>query len=94
MREQKQRSGEENQRRGLLSSQVFIEDSLRAEHSEGRVQNNIDHPTPQGTCAYICMCVCIYVYTHILVCMSMCVLCVLSHFSRVQLFEILWTVAH
>ena len=77
MREQKQRSGEENQRRGLLSSQVFIEVSLRAEHSEGRVQNNIDHPTHQGTCAYICICVCIYIYTYtyISVYVYVCVVC-------------------
>ena len=43
-----------------------------------------------GVCVCVCVCVCI----HILVCISMCVLCVLSHFSRVWLFVILWTVAH
>ena len=42
------------------------------------------------TCVYMCtsLCVCMHMYVYLYTC------CMLSHFSNVQLFATLWTVAH
>ena len=44
-------------------------------------------------CVYVYIYTHIYVYLYVYVCMCV-YACVLSHFSRVGLFETLWTVAH